>query len=348
MIAGEALRTYKASFDVQLAAEFARRLQGIAERLGESVPLENIAQAVSIACTGGKRARPYLVETMYRTLGGVDDAMIVRAAVATEIFHVFCLVHDDVIDRAATRHGVPTVHAVAALRYGKAHPSEAAHNADGQAILVGDLLFSWAYSLMATCPNALSVFQAMIDDVVAGQMLDVDFTMRGLVRAEEAERKTQLKTASYTFIRPLQLGAQLAGANGDVATFCERFGMAVGSAFQLQDDYFDITATQEVLGKPVMNDIREGQQTPITAHFFAHASPADTACFLERFGHPFPSHDEVLVRDLLARAGSLAFAEQEIAQKLAQARSELAVAPVPQATKDALGDLVAYLSARTL
>jgi geranylgeranyl diphosphate synthase type I len=179
-------------------------------------------------------------------------------------------------------------------------------------------------------------------------MLDVDFTMRGVVSAEEAERKTQLKTASYTFVRPLQLGAILAGAGAEVEVFCELFGSALGSAFQLQDDLFDLIAAQEDLGKPVMNDIREGQQTPITAYFFAHASAADQAVFLERFGRSFPRHDESLVRDLLARSGSLSFAEQEIERHVATARDALIHFQLPPATKEALVGLVDYLAARTL
>jgi geranylgeranyl pyrophosphate synthase len=89
MIVGEVLRTYKERFDPLLSAELQERLQRMTARLGAGTVLDNITQAVTIACAGGKRARPFLVETMYRTLGGSDDALITRAALATEIFHVF-------------------------------------------------------------------------------------------------------------------------------------------------------------------------------------------------------------------------------------------------------------------
>lgn len=348
MSEGDFLDQYKQKFDRQLAAELERQTARMFERLGEGACFENIRQAVEVALAGGKRARPFLVQTMYENLGGQDDDLITQAAVATELFHVFCLIHDDIIDRAATRHGVPTIHALAAARHQKTNVLEAEHNANSQAILVGDLIFSWAYRLAANNSTALGVFQDMIDDVVAGQMLDTDFMVRGLVTPEEVSRKTELKTASYTFVRPLQMGAVLAGAGPEVLKFCEEFGKALGSAFQMQDDLLDVLAESEVLGKPIMNDIREGQQTAITAHFFANASGADQAVFLERFGRKFTQHEESLVRDLLRRAGSIDFSQRAVDELFQEARECLQSAPLPPRAIETLSRLTDYLTARSL
>jgi geranylgeranyl diphosphate synthase type I len=348
MSAEDLFSRYKEKFDLELARELESQTTRLFERLGEGACFENIVQATNVALAGGKRARPFLLQTMYENLGGQDQELITRAAVATEIFHVFCLIHDDVIDRAATRHGVATVHALATARHQKTNVLEAQHNGNAQAILVGDLMFSWAYSLVAQIPEGLGVFQDMINDVVAGQMLDTDFMVRGLVTAEEVERKTELKTASYTFVRPLQLGAVLAGAGPEVLKFCEDFGSAVGRAFQMQDDLLDVISESEVLGKPVMNDVREGQQTAITTHFFTHGSPADQAVFLERFGKDFTQHEESLVRDLLNRAGSIDFSKRMIEELFREAQVLLKSAPLPKPAIESLTAFTNYLAARSM
>lgn len=319
--------------------------------IGDETLATNIRQ-LGVIARGGKRLRPYLVYAVYEALGGKNPELALEVGVGIELFHLFCLVHDDVIDRATTRHGAHTVQAVA-IAGANVSALAAHHNADSQAILAGDLVFSWAYEQIVaslvglpTADTSRQVFSRMIDEVVAGQMIDVALLIREATSSEVIERKLLLKTATYTFTRPLELATVLAGGDVVIRQACEEFGAALGSAFQIQDDLFDIVLTSEAAGKPVMNDIREGQQTTITAHFFATASVADQAAFKEYFGQSFEASAEEDVRGLLERAGSLEESRRACAGYFAAARAAAAASGLPEPVSTFFINLVSLVEGR--
>lgn len=341
------LSAFRAVFDPHLDAILAERIARQAA-LANDQQLADILAHVREVSRGGKRLRPYLVYAMYKTLGGDDDTRALAVAAGIEMFHLFCLVHDDIIDHAETRHGAATLHVVA--RQGEGENAHVQHVANGQAMLVGDLLFSWAHEAVmrgidgAQREACAEIFSSMIDEVVAGQMLDVALTGRPPADAATIHRKTLLKTATYSFVRPLQLGAALAGRH-DLVPVCQAVGEELGLAFQMQDDLFDVIASAKTVGKPVMNDIREGQQTALTAHVFAHASEADRATFTALFGTAFGAADEERVFAILERSGAIEVAVQEIAERLLRARTAV-TADMPQTAQAFLLSLADILEAR--
>ena len=193
---------------------------------------------------GGKRLRPACCYWGYRAGGGADDPRIVRAAAALELLHTMAIVHDDLIDGAKERRGVPSTsawYAARAIELGAAgDPEEFGRS---MALLVGDLAAVWADLLFLTSGfaadtllRAQAEYHVIRDRMAAGQYLDLVGTGRD---PEVARRAAWLKGGSYTVEGPLLIGATLAGAAEPVREGLRRFGRPLGEAFQLRDDLED-------------------------------------------------------------------------------------------------------------
>ena len=203
--------------------------------------LLTIDEVERLIVAGGKRLRPAFCYWGYRTAGGIDGDPIVRAAAALELLHVMALIHDDLMDEARLRRGVPTsaVHLTSqAGRLGSADPAATGRSL---AILAGDLAAVLADRLFLssgfapdTLVPALDRYHRMRTEMAAGQTLDVlglDGTDRSLVAS--------LKGGAYTVAGPLAIGAELAGAGADLQEALAAYGDPLGTAFQLRDDERD-------------------------------------------------------------------------------------------------------------
>jgi geranylgeranyl diphosphate synthase type I len=306
--------------------------------------------------SGGKRLRPYLAYLGYTAGGGqASVSEMQHLGTGLELFHAFCLVHDDIIDKALMRRGVPTIDDVAltALQANKRH-GDLAHIARGQAILIGDLLHAYSLesivkvSALAGChPDFMSEAYKMVDEVIVGQMIDVDMMTRTIHDQVLLERKMYLKTASYFFIRPFTLGLYAAGcaspAHHEAAA---SIGGVIGIAFQLQDDTLDITSTSEVLGKPVLSDIRDGQQTFLTAHVALHGDQAGQTLLREVMCGDASEAQVMELQAVMLSEGAVAAAHERIDMLLAQAKTLIAASPFSAPVQLALQDLVLVLKAR--
>jgi geranylgeranyl diphosphate synthase, type I len=332
-------------------------LKEMRSRLKDPMLRTFMEQVAKIALAGGKRARPFLVYSMYKISGGKNEEVAMRIAMSVEMFHIFCLIHDDITDRGQLRHGQVTVHEYAAAALRKARRrGDLAHISESQAMLAGDLVYAWAYERLAGLKGveekahveALKVFNEAMQDVIAGQMIDVDLTTRVSAPTALVFRKMELKTASYTFIRPLELGAALAGASAEVRTFCRNFGKEMGVGFQLQDDLLDIVGTTKRLGKRPLGDVREGQHTPLSQHAFQHANVADGRFLARVFGKGTLSvRDAQRVREIFVRTGALAYAEGRIRKHFARAERLLQSAPIEERGKEVLTQLLHFVAYRT-
>lgn len=199
----------------------------------------------------GKRIRPLLSLFASRAMGGTDeDAM--PGAVAIELIHNFSLVHDEVQDHDAERHGRPTLWA----RIGPA-----------QAINAGDYLYNRAIRALGEGSGpaerrlqALSVLNVAIERMVEGQFRDLAFEDRDDVTAEEYLEMVAGKTGALMGA-PLEIGALLAGADAKRASILGHWGEQVGLAFQAQDDYLGIWGDPAVTGKSNTNDIARKKKT---------------------------------------------------------------------------------------
>ncbi|QUH05924.1 polyprenyl synthetase family protein [Saccharopolyspora erythraea] len=236
-----------------------------------------VDELVRFVLGGGKRIRPTFAWWGWRAAGGAADGpraqAMLRAASSLELLQACALVHDDLIDDSDTRRGNPTVHqAFAALHRQQRWNGEDRQFGMAAAILLGDLALAWADDMLHASglpPEAMArglrPWRAMRTEVLAGQYLDLLGPVRGDETPQAALRIDELKSASYTVQRPLELGAELAGADETALEALRRFGSDIGVAFQLRDDLLGVFGDPEVTGKPAGDDLREGKRTLLIA-----------------------------------------------------------------------------------
>lgn len=261
----------------QLFAVETQRWHDQDPRLGEAIEI-----LADIVLAGGKRLRAGLCYWAWYGLtdhhGTSRQSLAVDAGAGFELLQAFALVHDDIMDNSATRRGQKTVHHAQANRaHNLAWAGEPRRFGEGVAILVGDLGHVYADKLMAKIPaGARDVWDEMRIEVNLGQYLDLRSTASGELNHSTAQKVSMFKSGLYTIVRPLQLGALLHPlAQDDANTLVaklEAFGQPLGRAFQLRDDLLGVLGDQELIGKPVGDDIREGKPTELIAYALAHAN----------------------------------------------------------------------------
>jgi len=197
----------------------------------------------------GKRIRPVLTLLACQMFSEkIDDAIL--PALGFEVFHNFTLLHDDVMDNAPIRRGLPTVHEKWSAN---------------TAILSGDAMMVEAYKLICSAPKeclgeVLDVFSDTALGVCEGQMFDMQFENRANVSEEEYIEMIRLKT-SVLLAACLKAGAIIGGASVGNASLLYDFGINIGLAFQLQDDWLDVYSDPKVFGKKTGGDIVENKKT---------------------------------------------------------------------------------------
>ena len=203
-----------------------------------------------ILSLSGKRIRPVLVLMGAKLFGKENLQEVVPASIAIEYFHNFSLIHDDIMDRAPLRRGKATVH----QKWN-----------DNVAILSGDALLVKAYQELGKSPSAhipdlLNVFNKVALEVCEGQQYDMDFEKKSNVSEDDYLNMIRLKT-SVLLGGALQMGAILANADQQQQQLIYDFGVNLGIAFQLQDDYLDVYGNPETFGKQVGGDILCNKKT---------------------------------------------------------------------------------------
>ena len=198
---------------------------------------------------GGKRIRPVLT-LMAADIFSNNVSKALPAALAVEVFHNFTLVHDDIMDDAPLRRGKATVHEKWNINTG---------------ILSGDAMLILAYQYFENYEPVVfqklaKLFSKTALEVCDGQQLDVDFETRSDVTIPEYINMIRLKT-SVLVAAALKMGAIVAETTEENASLIYDFGLNLGLAFQLQDDYLDTFGDPETFGKQVGGDIIENKKT---------------------------------------------------------------------------------------
>lgn len=200
--------------------------------------------------TGGKHLRPVLCLAACQALGS-DPEGAVAQALAVEMFHNFTLIHDDLMDKSDTRRGRPTVYA----KWG-----------DVQAVLSGDALLTLATAMGCRgiegnrLAEFLGLFNTTALEVYEGQQYDMDFEDRTDVTVEEYLNMIRLKT-SVLLGCACAMGALMAGADPEVRQAFYDYGVNLGMAFQLRDDWLDTFGDPLVFGKNIGGDIVNRKKT---------------------------------------------------------------------------------------
>lgn len=281
---------------------------------------------------GGKRFRPFLTMVSCQSVSG-DPEKALPLAAGLELIHNFTLVHDDIMDHSVLRRNLPAVH----VKFG-----------EPAAILAGDLLFAKAFEAVLSTSIDFPVFkqlqQDFIDCIIAiceGQQLDMEFEVRKTVTEQEYLEMISKKTGAL-FELSAKGGGLVGGGTSQQVAALQTYGMTLGLAFQIWDDYLDMSSTKTMLGKDIGNDIRNGKKTLIAVHSLTHATGRQKKLLDDCFGNRDASeHDVALVYDLFRQLGSVDYAQQRAMQFVTQAKEALSVLKQSEA-KELLYQLIEY------
>ena len=219
----------------------------------------------------GKRIRPMLLLTACQAFGGdVQSAM--GPAATVEVFHNFSLVHDDIIDEADIRRGQPTVHKVFGTY---------------KAILAGDAMLIHTYNLLQKgpsekLPELLPVYNQVAMQVIDGEQHDVDFEDLPEVTAEEYMKMIEYKT-SVLLAASLHLGSIIGNASKEDQKLIYDFGLKLGLAFQIKDDYLDSFGDAATFGKRIGGDILMNKKTYLLVTALGLAGQKDRQTIFDLF-----------------------------------------------------------------
>jgi len=277
----------------------------------------------------GKLLRPAVLLLAGKACGPLTPAHPVLAAVV-ELVHLATLLHDDVLDEADIRRRAATVNRL----WG-----------NGRAVLMGDFLYSHAFSLCSSIGSqeASRLVAATAVTICEGEMMQVG--SRASAALTEAEYLDIVSRKTAALVETCcHLGARYAGAADDTVRRLRTFGHSVGVAFQIIDDLLDLTGDEAEAGKSLGRDVDEGELTLPLIHALHHAAPPQRSRLLALLSDHEPQRVRQIV-GVLREAGSLAYAEAVACERIETARRALAALP-PSPARDSLDTMAAFVLAR--
>lgn len=283
--------------------------------------------AGELILSGGKRVRPALALMVFRAAGGEDPTDVIDIGAALELIHSATLLHDDILDSGMTRRG---------------QPSPLANHGVGRTLVTGDFLFSRAFGVAGR-------FDAMIvgwatdacTQLCEGEILQQRFQHNPEVTIDDYLQIAEAKTASL-FSQAARIGAHLARAPKSLVDAMYRLGYEIGIGFQMVDDLLDVVGPEELIGKAVGSDIREGSPALPTVLGLPHL-PGLRSAFLDR--EPSAAAidqalEELRESDVLAEVRRIATGRIHVA------REQIRLLP-PSAYRDGLHNLCEMMLERT-
>jgi octaprenyl-diphosphate synthase len=261
---------------------------------------------------GGKRIRPALL-LLSSKLFNYQGQGAVRLGAVVEIIHTATLVHDDIIDEAKTRRGRPAAN----TQWG-----------NSKCVLAGDWLYMQAFKIAVRERNfrILDTLIELTQMMVEGELLQIE-TLGRLITLEQYFDLIFRKTACL-FSVCMRLGAILGGASLEQEGALGKYGHDLGMAFQIVDDVLDLTASEDVLGKPVASDLREGKVTMAVIHALERCTADERhsiETILDQRAFNGVTHAQIL--NILDRYGSLDAATTRAAQYAESARKAICTFP---------------------
>lgn len=320
--------TFKESYKIY-KVQVEEALTAIAQNKSLSANLaEPIEYMISL---GGKRLRPVLSLAACHAFSDAYQIAL-KPALGIELFHNFSLVHDDIMDKAPQRRGLPTVHHKWNVNTG---------------ILSGDMMLIKAYQFISEVPadvfpQLFAIFNQTALEVCEGQQMDMDFETKETVSEEEYILMIKYKTA-VLLGAALQLGAILGGASSKDARELYEFGCKIGIAFQIKDDWLDCFGDAEKVGKRVGGDIIENKKTLLWIRAKTKANEQQLAALASLANE---TNEEQKVLQTLEIYRALAISENAQAEMLRwydEALAHLAAVNIPEDKKQFFKEFAEYL-----
>lgn len=316
---------HKAEIDVSLT-DMSRIWRAECAAIYPPVTLTVLDSLIDFLNRGGKRVRGALAMESYFMHGGTDPEVALGAARVVELINAGLLIMDDIQDRSVQRRGGPTVHVQLASEYGEHYGVAQGLNAE----------------MLANHRAMIELTNVRVDDsakILAIRLLnqDVNVTIVGQINdmynelwvapatRDEIVNTLTWKTAYYTFVSPLELGACLAGANG-LSDRLREYALNAGIAFQISDDILGVFGDSFEVGKSAEDDIREGKATLLAAHAYSQATAEQRAVLISILGKADATIAECdQVRAVFEATGARTYADtmaQEYANKAEKALGE--------------------------
>lgn len=292
----------------------------------ESVIFEAIQSPVKLVqdvatltlSAGGKRLRPAFLLLAGQMVNPEPDIKRLRSlAACMEIVHMATLVHDDVIDVAATRRGKPTAAAV----FGNT-----------AAIMSGDVFLAKAMTILAN-DGDIETFRSLctaVGELAEGEVLELEARGNFYLDEESHLRILKMKTASFISCC-CELGAIVGGASEVHRRTLAQFGHHIGMAFQLADDLLDYRGDTKMTGKPIATDFADGQATLPLIRLRSLLNPQELEYVFSRFGNPVDVAVVDRLRDWMDQRGCFEASEQLARHHVEQARDLIATMPDTEA-----------------
>ena len=269
----------------------------------------------------GKGMRPFLCVTTCKAVGGTEEDAILTAA-CIELFKNWILIHDDIEDGSELRRGEPALH--------KKYPEALALNA-------GDALHARMWEALLRNKKSLGTektvavlaeFSQMVNQTTEGQHMELGWVTakRWDLKEKDYYEMCTRKTSWYTIASPCRLGAIVAGAGREVLDQLREFGMALGVAFQIQDDSLNLIGDEEKYGKAKSDDILEGKRTLILLHLLEAVGQGERdkiVSIMNKERNAKTASDVSYVLSLVEKYDAVGYARKRAAELLKEALSTL-------------------------
>lgn len=267
----------------------------------------------------GKKIRGGLTVFSYECFGGKNRKDIVKVGCFIEMTHASLLIHDDIHDQDFLRRGLPTLHKQFEQYFkDKGFSGDVTHYGISMGDTIGLLGSFLRFPLLLETKFApkqllkgIEMVSYFLTNTDYGQAMDITFEHLDGVSEEEVMRVHRYKTADYTVTMPFSLGAILVGVSDEVLKSIEKYGTPVGIAFQIRDDIIGMFGTEEVIGKSVGSDIRQGKNTLLYTEARKRADKEQQSILDQWYGNPDLTAEGVeAVRKVVEETGSLAYSEK--------------------------------------
>lgn len=323
-----------------------------------SPSLAEILDHIHSSCKKGKRIRAAFIYFSYLAHGGTNQKEILKLSSFVELMHTYFLIHDDIVDQDAIRHGIPTIHTKYQEIYKKyratklSKPKDSEHFGNSVAIIAGDLTNSLSYDIIINSKiddkiknQILTKTNSLVFTTLAGQFFDINQEQGKIINKQEILNIYQNKTAQYTVEIPLQIGAIAAGKNNQkILKTLSSYAIPLGIAFQIQDDILDIFGNEEKLGKPIGSDIREGKCTILIWAAFQKADENQTKILKSYLGNKKLSQKQIEeFKQIIINTGSLTYAKEESNKLLNQSLNIIKKLKLKKEGKEFLVGIAEYL-----
>jgi len=296
----------------------------------------------------GKRIRAILINYGYFLAGGKDKKNILKASISIELIHNFLLIHDDIIDRDIMRRGKASLHYQYQKESNLIEKEEKKHYGLSMAIAGGDMMYFLGHKILTQSKisndykiDAIKKLDQITTSTIYGEMFEIwlkqNFKNGEIIKEKDVLDILKNKTAFYTFVGPLQMGAMLAGGNQKTINFLEKIGISLGVAFQIKDDIQDLSTA---------SDIKEGQPNLLIVKAINKAQGKIIKKYLNKKNI---DKDEIkIIKKAMAESGAYEYCMQISRNLMTQAKKDIIQSKYPKKEKEFLLNLADYISERKI